>query len=100
MIFHAFHGPYSLPAPRFKPITILFPEKFTVVLSAMTFVIECLGWVSVTAGNGRSVSVTAYTPGGKGCLLRNPSLLKYAVNLRGKRIRGTAAYRTRTHKPV
>lgn len=68
--------------------------------SAADVVLSSIGWVSVTAGNGRSVSVTAYTPGGKGCLLRNPSLLKYAVNLRGKRIRGTAAYRTRTHKPV
>jgi len=55
----------------------------------------CAGWVSVTAGDGMQVSLRAYTPGGLGCTVRSPALLKYAVNKRGKHIQGTAAYRTR-----
>jgi len=50
--------------------------------------------VSVTAGDEAQVPLRAYTPGGLGCTTRSPALLKYAVNKRGKRIRGTAAYRT------
>jgi len=50
----------------------------------------------VTAGSGSPVSLRAYTPGGLGCVVRSPSLLKWAVHrLRGKRIRGTPAYDTR-----
>jgi len=51
-----------------------------------------LGWVSVTASRGMQVSLRAYTPGGLGCTVRSPALFPYAVNKRGKRIRGTAAY--------
>ena len=54
-----------------------------------------LGWVSITAGEGMNVSLRAYTPGGHGCTVRSPALLKYAVNKRGKRIRDSAAFRTR-----
>lgn len=57
-----------------------------------------VGWVSVTIGQGRSVTLKAFTPDGRGCSLRMPPLLQYAVNLRGKRIQGTAAYRTRHPK--
>ena len=55
----------------------------------------CAGWVSITAGQGMQVSLRAYTPGGLGCSVRSPALLKYAVNRRGRRIRGSAAFRTR-----
>ena len=58
----------------------------------------CAGWVSVTADAGLHVSLLAYTPGGLGCSVRSPALLSHAVNLRGRRIRGTAAYRT--HYPT
>ena len=58
----------------------------------------CAGWVSVTADAGLKVSLLAYTPGGLGCSVRSPALLSHAVNLRGRRIRGTAAYRT--HYPT
>ena len=41
-----------------------------------------------------------YTPGGLGVVARRPSLLPYAINLRGKRIRGTARYTLRPNKPI
>lgn len=66
--------------------------------SVSDVVLSSIGWVSVTAGLGRSVRLKAYTPGGLGCNMRTPSLLKYAVNLRGKRIQRTPAYRTRAPK--
>lgn len=58
----------------------------------------CPGWVSITACAENSVTLKAFTPGGLGCVQRSPALLKYAVNLRGKRIRGTYEYHTRPPK--
>lgn len=56
------------------------------------------GWVSITTCAENLVTLKAFTPGGLGCVLRSPALLKYAVNLRGKRIRGTYKYHTRPPK--
>ena len=50
------------------------------------------GWTAVTAGTGMEIGIRAYTPGGNGCLLRQPSLLPYAIRMRGKRIKGTPFY--------
>ena len=75
----------------------------TVIISIIiTFIFKIIigvcipGWVSVCAGEGMDVSLRAYTPSGEGCVVRTPALLMYAVNQRGKRKRGKAAYQVRS----
>ncbi len=45
-------------------------------------------------------TLRAFTPGGYGLGVRTPAVLPYAVNLKGKRIRGTSMYRMRRPKPI
>ncbi|XP_064601915.1 nitric oxide-associated protein 1-like isoform X2 [Liolophura sinensis] len=63
--------------------------------SAADVILSSIGFVSVTVGQGLTVVLRAYTPGGQGCRIHSPSLLPKAVNLRGKREKGTAKYRIR-----
>lgn len=56
------------------------------------------GWVAVTAGRGMEVDLRAYTPGARGCSLREPAFLPFAVNRRGHRMRKSAAYKLRQYK--
>ncbi|XP_063829933.1 nitric oxide-associated protein 1 [Ostrinia nubilalis] len=55
-------------------------------------VLSSVAWVSVTAKGGSICRVIAWTPGARGVHRRYPSLLPYAVNLKGKRVRDTPAY--------
>ncbi|KAI8427051.1 hypothetical protein MSG28_014692 [Choristoneura fumiferana] len=55
-------------------------------------VLSSIAWVSVTAKKDDICVATAWTPEGKGIYRRYPSLLPYAINLKGKRIRETPAY--------
>lgn len=55
-------------------------------------VLSSIAWVSVTAKKDNICVATAWTPEGKGIYRRYPSLLPYAINLKGKRIRETPAY--------
>ncbi|KAL0850650.1 hypothetical protein ABMA28_012403 [Loxostege sticticalis] len=55
-------------------------------------VLSSVAWVSVTAKGGSVCKVQAWTPGARGIHKRYPSLLPYAVNLKGKRLRDTPAY--------
>lgn len=55
-------------------------------------VLSSIGWVSLTARKGARCKVRAWTPEGRGIHKRYPSLLPYAVNLKGKRVRDTPAY--------
>lgn len=55
-------------------------------------VLSSIAWVSVTAKKDNICVATAWTPKGKGIYRRYPSLLPYAINLKGKRIRETPAY--------
>ncbi|CAG9133691.1 unnamed protein product [Plutella xylostella] len=55
-------------------------------------VLSSIGWVSVTAKQGSTCKVLAWTPQARGIHYRHPSLLPYAINLKGKRIRDTPAY--------
>ena len=41
----------------------------------------------------------AYTPGGRGCYLRSPPLLRYGVLQKGQRIGGTSRYKLPSSKP-
>ncbi|XP_050357336.1 nitric oxide-associated protein 1 [Nymphalis io] len=55
-------------------------------------VLSSVSWVSVTAKLDTPCVVTAWTPEGRGIHKRYPSLLPYAINLKGKRVRDTPAY--------
>jgi len=59
--------------------------------SAADIVLSNIGWVSVTAGQQADVQVTAYTPNGKGLLMREPALLPTSVNQRGESLFGVGA---------
>lgn len=51
-----------------------------------------LGWVAVTPGPEKKISIKAWTPQGRGIYLRNPALLKHSVGLRGRKVRGLPVY--------
>jgi hypothetical protein len=63
-------------------------------------VLSNAGWVSVTVGLEESCVLKAFTPEGedgqpKGIFVRKPSLLPFAVNMRGRRIPNTPCYASR-----
>ena len=51
--------------------------------------------MAITIGSGASAKLRAFTPGRAGLSLREPALLDLAVNLRGKRKKGTPRYEIR-----
>ncbi|NXW41754.1 NOA1 protein, partial [Nyctiprogne leucopyga] len=53
------------------------------------------GWVAVTAHAEENLRLRAYTPKGTALVVRDPPLLPYISTIRGARIAGTAAYRTK-----
>uniref|UniRef100_A0A8C8ANB3 Nitric oxide associated 1 n=1 Tax=Otus sunia TaxID=257818 RepID=A0A8C8ANB3_9STRI len=53
------------------------------------------GWVAVTAHAEEKLLLRAYTPEGTALVVREPPLLPYISTIRGSRIAGTAAYRTK-----
>ncbi|XP_041370814.1 nitric oxide-associated protein 1-like [Gigantopelta aegis] len=59
--------------------------------------LSSLGWVSVTAGFEMSVTLRAYTPGGRGIYVRSPALLPHYRSFRGQRIGKTPVYRPKKH---
>ncbi|XP_067142955.1 nitric oxide-associated protein 1 [Centruroides vittatus] len=82
---------------RLKDFPELVPKEFTVTgqgwkESSTDILLSSAGWISVTLKEGRTCKLKAYTPGSRGCYLRKPSLLPFAVNMKGKRIKATPAY--------
>lgn len=63
--------------------------------SCADIVLSSAGWVSVTMGEAEECVLKAYTPAGKGIFVRQPSLLPFAVRMRGRRIVGTPCYETK-----
>ncbi|KAM3956582.1 nitric oxide-associated protein 1 [Aphomia sociella] len=55
-------------------------------------VLSSVAWIAVTAKKGTVCHVQAWTPEARGIHRRYPSVLPYAVNLKGKRIPDTPAY--------
>ncbi|CAH1784982.1 unnamed protein product [Owenia fusiformis] len=53
--------------------------------SAADICLSSIGWVAVTPGRNMKVKLRAYTPGGTGCHTRMPSMMRFAVNQRGKK---------------
>ncbi|MFH4973703.1 hypothetical protein AB6A40_000412 [Gnathostoma spinigerum] len=81
--------------PQLKSTTFTVNGKGT-EQSVADIVLSSIGWVSVASRNS-VVNLRAYTPDGRGIISRFPPLLPSAVNTRGSRIPGTAAYKV---KPI
>ncbi|TKR73209.1 hypothetical protein L596_020546 [Steinernema carpocapsae] len=86
-------------ADRLKQFGELQGKSFAVTSkgkdrSGADIVLSSMGWIAVTSES--DTICKAFTAGGRGLYARE-SLLPYAVNLRGARIGGTAAYQV---KPV
>ncbi|RWS30470.1 50S ribosome-binding GTPase-like protein 1 [Leptotrombidium deliense] len=62
--------------------------------SCADIVLSSVGWVSVTLLQGSECVLKAYTPQGRGLYVRRPSVLPFAVKLKGKKIRGTPCFET------
>jgi len=82
---------------RLSEFPPLLPREFEVrgeshKYSCADIVISATGWVAITAGQGAFCNLVVHSPGGKGMYLRQPALLPYAINTKGKRIRDTSAY--------
>ena len=60
--------------------------------SSCDIVLSSIGWMAVTTRVTLNYHVKAWTPGGKGIYLREMSFLPYAVNLKGRKIKGTPYY--------
>ncbi|NWU71127.1 NOA1 protein, partial [Pterocles burchelli] len=85
---------------RMKEFPPLVPQDITLKGVGTTEAIADIklssaGWVAVTAHAEEKLLLRAYTPKGTALVVREPPLLPYISTIRGARIAGTAAYRTR-----
>ncbi|NXA11330.1 NOA1 protein, partial [Sapayoa aenigma] len=85
---------------RMKEFPPLVPQDITLKGIGTTEAVADIklssaGWVAVTAQAEEELLLRAYTPKGTGLVVREPPLLPYISTVRGSRIAGTAAYRTK-----
>ncbi|XP_074886375.1 nitric oxide-associated protein 1 isoform X1 [Buteo buteo] len=85
---------------RMKEFPPLVPQDITLKGIGTTEAVADIklssaGWVAVTAHMEEKLLLRAYTPKGTTLVVREPPLLPYISTIRGARIAGTAAYRTK-----
>ncbi|NXX13314.1 NOA1 protein, partial [Podargus strigoides] len=85
---------------RMKEFPPLVPQDITLKGIGTTEAVADIklssaGWVAVTAHAEEELLLRAYTPKGTMVVVREPPLLPYISTIRGARIPGTAAYRTK-----
>ncbi|KAK2542873.1 Noa1 [Columba livia] len=85
---------------RMKEFPPLVPQDITLkgigpTEAVADIKLSSAGWVAVTAHEEEKLLLRAYTPKDTRLVLREPPLLPYISTIRGARIAGTAAYRTR-----
>ncbi|NXK45767.1 NOA1 protein, partial [Chauna torquata] len=85
---------------RMKEFPPLVPQDITLKGIGTTEAVADIklssaGWVTVTAHAEEELLLRAYTPRGTTLVVREPPLLPYVSGIRGARIAGTAAYRTK-----
>ncbi|KAM4673888.1 nitric oxide-associated protein 1 isoform 1-T1 [Amazona ochrocephala] len=85
---------------RMKEFPPLVPEDITLKGIGTTEAVADIklssaGWVAVTAHPEEKLRLRAYTPQGTMLVVREPPLLPYISTIRGSRIPGSAAYRTK-----
>ncbi|XP_064366276.1 nitric oxide-associated protein 1 [Dromaius novaehollandiae] len=104
-IYEKYAGKELLKVPmggeeRMKEFPPLIPQDITLEGIGTTEAVADIklssaGWVAVTAHPQEKLLLRAYTPKGTALVVREPPLLPYICNIRGARIAGTAAYRTK-----
>ncbi|XP_054239063.1 nitric oxide-associated protein 1 [Indicator indicator] len=85
---------------RMKEFPPLVPQDITLKGIGTTEAVADIklssaGWVAVTAQAEEELLLRAYTPQGTALVVREPPLLPYISAIRGPRIAGSAAYRTK-----
>ncbi|KAL9851154.1 nitric oxide-associated protein 1 [Geothlypis trichas] len=85
---------------RMKEFPPLVPQDITLKGVGTTEAVADIklssaGWVAVTAHEEEELLLRAYTPKGTALVVREPPLLPYISTIRGARIPGTPAYRTK-----
>ncbi|XP_015717058.1 nitric oxide-associated protein 1 [Coturnix japonica] len=85
---------------RMKEFPPLVPQDITLkgtgtAEAVADIKLSSAGWVAVTAHAEEELLLRAYTPRGTTVVVREPPLLPYISSIRGARIPGTAAYRTK-----
>ncbi|NXD87052.1 NOA1 protein, partial [Halcyon senegalensis] len=85
---------------RMKEFPQLVPQDITLKGIGTTEAVADIklssaGWVAVTAQMEDELLLRAYTPQGTALVVREPPLLPYISTVRGTRVKGTAAYRTK-----
>ncbi|NXX86088.1 NOA1 protein, partial [Urocolius indicus] len=85
---------------RMKEFPPLVPQDITLKGISTTEAVADIklssaGWVAVTAHAGEELLLRAYSPQGTAVVVREPPLLPYISTVRGARIPGTVAYRTK-----
>ncbi|KAM9236502.1 nitric oxide-associated protein 1 [Leptosomus discolor] len=85
---------------RMKEFPPLVPQDITLKGIGTTEAVADIklssaGWVAVTAHAEEELLLRAYAPKGTALVVREPPLLPYISTIRGARIPGTAAYRTK-----
>lgn len=62
-------------------------------LTVCDILLSSAGWIGINLPKGFVGKFKAWTPEKRGIHVRNPSLLPHGMNLRGKRVRRSVAYR-------
>lgn len=65
------------------------------IINITDVLLSSAGWVGLNIPKNEEVEFKMWTPQAKGIFIRQPSLIPYGDNLRGERIKGTLAYRTK-----
>lgn len=73
-----------------EEISLIGEEKFITVCDIL---LSSAGWIGINLPKDLSGTFRAWTPERRGIYVRQPSLLPYGLNLRGKRVRDSLAYR-------
>lgn len=100
--YNTFLGSSMLQVPvgdskRLEKWPILLPKEFDFIginwgHSCADIVLSSAGWVSVTMSPLSDAVLKAWTPEGRGIFSREPSMLPYAVKLKGRKIYGTPCF--------
>lgn len=75
--------------PAEKDITV---EGMDTSVNCADILLSSSGWLGVSVPSGASASFRVWTPDARGIVLRQPSLIPYGIQLRGKKIRHTLKY--------
>lgn len=79
--------------PRLKPsqeeITV---EGIDTSVNCADILLSSSGWISISVKPGATATFRVWTPDARGIVLRQPALIPYGIQLRGRKIRHSLAY--------